>query len=95
MKKRYCECGRELEKYQHYCSECGYIRQQISINSACHSYRQTLKYYNSLKKSNRKKIKSGYFKEYNKTEKRKAWRREYEKGRLEYKRAWQEKRRAA
>lgn len=29
---RHCECGRELEKYQHYCSECAHIRRQISYD---------------------------------------------------------------
>lgn len=30
-KKRYCECGRELERYQHYCSECANINRQHSL----------------------------------------------------------------
>lgn len=88
-KKRYCECGRELEKYQRQCSECAYYYDQIAKDLAQHTYRQTPKYYDSLAKSNQKRIDSGYFKEYDKTPKRKEWRKSHEKTRLEYKRDWQ------
>jgi hypothetical protein len=38
LKKRYCECGRELERYQHFCSECAYVRRQITMDYAQHKY---------------------------------------------------------
>lgn len=94
-KKRYCECGRELEKYQRRCSECAYYYQQIAQDKATHTYRQTSGYYESLAKSNKKRIESGYFKEYEKTESRMEWKREYEKTRLEYKKEWQRKKLAS
>jgi len=91
-KLRYCECGRELEKYQRRCSECAFYYAEIARDMATHTYRQTVGYYNSLAKSNQRRIENGYFKEYEKTEKRMKWRREYEKTRLEYKREWRRKR---
>lgn len=30
LKKRFCECGRDLDKYQHRCSECAYIHNEIN-----------------------------------------------------------------
>ncbi len=88
---RYCECGRELDKWQKFCSECSYIKNQIAVDCAVHTYRQTEKYYDSLAKSNEKRKENGYFAEYNRTEKRRAYQREYQKGRLEYKRAWRKR----
>jgi hypothetical protein len=94
-KTRYCpDCqNRELEKYQRFCSECAYIRQTINVDCAVHTYRQTEKYYSSLAKSNEKRKQNGYFAEYNRTEKRKEYQREYQKNRLEYKREWQKSKR--
>jgi predicted PP-loop superfamily ATPase len=60
-----------------------------------HTYKQTEGYYKSLAKSNQKKIESGYCKRYEQTEKRKEYKREYEKTRLEYKREWQRKKLAS
>ncbi len=35
---RHCECGRQLEKWCDYCSECGYVNRQISHDIAQHNY---------------------------------------------------------
>jgi hypothetical protein len=41
--KRKCECGRELEKYCDYCSECSYVRRQIKLDGYRHTYKTKLK----------------------------------------------------
>lgn len=37
-KKRYCTCGRELEKYKTYCSECAQIN--IDLSNSIHNHNQ-------------------------------------------------------
>lgn len=37
-KKRYCTCGRELEKFKTYCSECAQIN--IDLSNSIHNHNQ-------------------------------------------------------
>ena len=46
LKKRYCECGRELEYRCEICSECRAVNRQIQIDKAQHTFYQTEKYKN-------------------------------------------------
>ena len=62
LKKRYCECGRELEKRCLICSECRAINRQIQTDKAQHSYYQTEKY---------KAYKKEYMREYMRERRRK------------------------
>lgn len=63
---RYCECGRELEKYAHLCSECAFYNRQQTMDIAIHTY---------LKK-NREKHNARVLKSYHETKiTRKEWKR--------------------
>lgn len=53
LKKRYCECGRELEFHCHVCSECRQINIDIAIDKRNASRAQgarALKYYHEVYK---------------------------------------------
>jgi len=82
--------SRTLERYQHYCSECGESREYFSLLTAMDEYRKTDKYKQSEIKSNLKRVQNGYFREYEKRPERMEYRREYEQSdaRKEYKKIW-------
>ncbi len=69
---RYCECGRELERYQHYCSECAYHRREIT-NDYCRNMHELkperikskIEYQKQYKEKNREAHKI-YMKNYHK-----------------------------
>lgn len=70
---RYCECGRELEKYQKMCSECAVINRSITNDICSHNYEQ---------KPERIKRKKEYLKEYRSKhlEDHKKYMKDYRKG---------------
>ena len=37
--KRKCECGRDLDKYCDYCSECSAVRREINLDIYRHNYK--------------------------------------------------------
>ena len=55
-KKRYCECGRELEYRCKMCSECRAVSDEIRKDKARHTYSKTEKYKITNKKSNDKRL---------------------------------------
>jgi predicted amidophosphoribosyltransferase len=82
MVRKCPECGRVLDRYQRLCSECREVNRQLSMDIARHTYLQTEK---------GKKYMAVYLANYEKTEKRKAYKKEYEKTRVEYQREWKRK----
>lgn len=58
-KKRYCECGRELEYRCQICSECRAVNRAIQIDIAQHNFYQTEKY-----KKYKREYMRGYMREY-------------------------------
>jgi len=92
MKKRICpdDCGKPLEKGQHYCTECGEAREYFSQLVAMDKYRKTDKYKQSETRSNLKRVENGYFKAYNQTESRKEYMLNYDRSekRKVYKKQW-------
>jgi hypothetical protein len=80
LKKRYCpepNCSRELEKGQHFCSECAQIRRDLSNITSGHTHDQKperieskSKYHRKYYKDHKKEI-TAYNKEYRKKNKKK------------------------
>lgn len=80
QKKRYCpeqNCGRELEKGQHFCSECAQIRRDLSNITSGHTHDQKperiqakSKYHRKYYQDHKEEIKA-YNKEYRKKNKKK------------------------
>jgi predicted amidophosphoribosyltransferase len=84
-KIRYCpECGRTLDRYHRLCSECAEVNRQLSMDISRHTWSQTekgIKYY------------ADYLAKYEQLPKRKAYKKDYEKTRVEYHREYKRKKR--